>query len=111
NEWPSKPRRRSPADVLFRSAQTRWILRVSMFALAGLVIVDGITGPQVSPLNLAGVLPWIHWRGILVLTLLLGGNFFCMACPFTSLQKSLTWIAKTLGMPLPRRRNWPQLLR
>lgn len=111
NRWKAKMPRRSPAHWLFRSARTRWMLRAAMFALAVLVIVDGIMGPQVSPLNIAGVLPWIHWRGILVLTLLMGGNFFCMACPFTSLQKSVTWIAKTLRVPVPRRRSWPHSLR
>ena len=34
-------------------------------------------------MNLAGVLPWIHWRGLLILGLLVAGNVFCMACPFT----------------------------
>ena len=33
-------------------------------------------------MNLAGVLPWIHWRGLIVLGLLVAGNVFCMACPF-----------------------------
>ena len=28
------------------------------------VILDGLLGPQISPMNLAGVLPWIHWRGL-----------------------------------------------
>ena len=51
--------------------------------LAVAVIVDGLLGPQLSPLNLAGVLPWIHWRGLLILGLLVAGNLFCMACPFT----------------------------
>ena len=34
-------------------------------------------------MNLAGVLPWIHWRGIVILGLLVAGNVSCMACPFT----------------------------
>ena len=99
----------SPTRIhrLFRSGTTRMLLRVGMFVLALLVIIDGIRGPQVSPLNLAGVLPWIHWRGILVLTLLVGGNFFCMACPFTSLQKCVAWLARVCHVPLPRRRQWP----
>ena len=46
------------------------------------LILDGLRGPQVGPMNLAGVLPWIHWRGLLILSLLAAGNFFCMACPF-----------------------------
>ena len=51
-------------------------------ALAGVLILDGLRGPQVGAMNLAGVLPWIHWRGLLILSLLAAGNFFCMACPF-----------------------------
>ena len=40
-------------------------------------------GRKSAPMNLAGVLPWIHWRGLLVLGLLVAGNCFCLACPFT----------------------------
>ena len=46
------------------------------------VIADGLFGTQVAAMNLAGVLPWIHWRGFLVLGLLAAGNVSCMACPF-----------------------------
>ena len=50
------------------------------------------------------MLPWIHWRGLLILSLLVAGNFFCMACPFT-LPRSLArrW--------LPAGRPWPRALR
>ena len=33
-----------------------------MLLLAIVLIFDGLCGPQLSPMNLAGVLPWIHWR-------------------------------------------------
>ena len=55
-------------------------------------------------MNLAGVLPWIHWRGLLVLGLLASGNVFCMACPFM-LPRGLArqfWSAN---------RNWPPWLK
>jgi cytochrome c oxidase assembly factor CtaG len=72
--------------------------------LAVIVVFDGLHGPQISPINLAGVLPWIHWRGLLILSLLVAGNLFCMACPFT------------LPRTLARRwffgnRQWPRWLR
>ena len=72
--------------------------------LAAAIVVDGLRGPQAAPMNLAGVLPWIHWRGLLILSLLMAGNFFCMACPFT-LPRSLArrW--------LPAGRPWPTWLR
>ena len=50
--------------------------------LAGVLVYDGLCGSR-SAMNLAGVLPWIHWRGLVVLGLLVAGNVFCMACPFT----------------------------
>lgn len=43
---------------------------------------DNQFGPQLAPRNLAGVIPWVQWRGLIVLALLLAGNLFCMACPF-----------------------------
>ena len=60
----------------------RLALQILLAILAVIVIADGLFGPQVGALNLAGVLPWIHWRGFVVLGLLTLGNVFCMACPF-----------------------------
>jgi len=82
----------------------RTALQFPLFVLAVLVVIDGFTGSPAAPMNLAGVLPWIHWRGLLILTLLLAGNFFCTACPFT-LPRALTrrW--------LPQGRSWPRRLR
>ena len=45
-----------------------------MFLLAAAVVADGLLGPQVSPMNLAGVLPWTYWRGLGVVALLDGGQ-------------------------------------
>ena len=75
-----------------------------MFGLALLVILDGLLGPQMSPMNLAGILPWIHWRGLLVIGLLVAGNFFCMACPFMLTRD----LAKRI---FPARWRWPKILR
>jgi hypothetical protein len=53
-------------------------LQIAMFLLAGAVIADGLAGTQVAPINLAGVLPWIYWRALAVIALLVAGNLFCM---------------------------------
>ncbi|HVX15278.1 MAG TPA: cytochrome c oxidase assembly protein [Pirellulales bacterium] len=82
----------------------RLALQVPLLIIAAAVIYDGLRGPQASPLNLAGVLPWTHWRGLVVLCLLAVGNVSCMACPFT-LPRRLA------GRWLPRRRAWPRRLR
>lgn len=87
-------------------ALARWRrpLQFAMLIIALAVIVDGFRGPQVTPLNLAGVLPWIHWRALAVLALLLVGNLFCMACPFT--------LVRDFGRKiLPAKLRWPRQLR
>src|SRR5262245_30698941 len=87
-----------------RWRHARLALQLPMMALAAVLILDGLRGPQVGAMNLAGVLPWIHWRGLLILTLLAAGNFFCMACPFV--------VPRTLARRwLPAGHNWPQWLR
>ena len=79
-------------------------MQLPLAALAGVLILDGLRGPQVGPMNLAGVLPWIHWRGLLILSLLAAGNVFCMACPFL--------VPRTLARRwLPEGRSWPRWLR
>jgi hypothetical protein len=81
----------------------RIALQVPLLVLALLVMFDGFFSPAPGPMNLAGVLPWIHWRGLLVLVLLGAGNFLCMTCPFT-LPRRL------LGRVLPEGRAWPRHL-
>lgn len=81
----------------------RRTLQFLMLLIAALVIVDGLTGPQVSAINLAGVLPWIHWRGFLVIVIVLGGNYFCMICPFTLFRTTIKRVFK------PQRR-WPKTM-
>ena len=82
----------------------RRAVQSAMFALALIVIADGLFGRQLSSMNLAGTLPWTHWRGLVVISLLVAGNFFCMACPFT--------LARDFGRRwLPARWRWPNRLR
>jgi cytochrome c oxidase assembly factor CtaG len=68
---------------ILRYSYFRRCVQTAMLILAAAVAVDGFFGAQVAPLNLAGVLPWTHWRGLAVIALLMAGNLFCMACPFT----------------------------
>jgi polyferredoxin len=85
----------------------RWVrptAQTLMLVLAAAVIVDGLLGPSMSPMNLAGVLPWTHWRGLTVIGLLVVANVFCFACPFM-LPRAL---ARRL---LPAGRSWPTWLR
>ncbi|MDW7981440.1 MAG: FesM [Thermomicrobium sp.] len=71
--------------------------------LALLILWDGFFGPPLAPKNLAGVLPWVHWRGLVVLALLIAGNLFCFACPFLLPRR----LAQRLLRP---HRPWPRWL-
>lgn len=99
---------RAPFDLLrlpiLRSPHFRRTLQMGLLLLAALVVWDGLRGPQTSAMNLAGVLPWTHWRGFTVVALLLVGNLFCMACPFTLVRD---WGRKIL----PANLAWPRALR
>lgn len=103
---------RQPFDLLrvpvlgpiMRFRYFRPALQFTLFALAVATAIDGFFGPQMAPLNLAGILPWTYWRGFAVIALLTAGNFFCMACPFM--------LPRNLGRRLlPARFRWPRALR
>jgi cytochrome c oxidase assembly factor CtaG len=109
---PAPPVGDRPLDLLalpglgraLRSLAVRRAAQTLLLVLAAAVVADGWWGPAVSPLNLAGVLPWTHWRGLLVVGLLALGNVFCMACPFV--------LARDVGRRLlPARGVWPRRLR
>jgi cytochrome c oxidase assembly factor CtaG/ferredoxin len=89
---------------LLRARHGRRLLQLGSLAIACWVVVDGIRGPRAAPMNLAGIVPWIWWRPLTVLTLLTAGNFFCMACPFT--------LPRELGRRFGHAtRAWPRALR
>ena len=87
-----------------RAHSGRRVMQAALLVIALAVIADGIFGSQVSGTNLAGALPWIYWRGLVVVVLLVAGNFFCMACPFMLPRE----LARRLGL---QPRNWPRALR
>ena len=96
---------RAPVNPFARSvARYRWLFQAIMLVAAVAVAVDGFFGPQVAPLNLAGVLPWTYWRGFAVIALLFAGNLFCMACPFTLVRDFARRV-------VPPRFQWPRQLR
>ncbi|MDX2169895.1 MAG: cytochrome c oxidase assembly protein [Deltaproteobacteria bacterium] len=89
---------------LLRSLAFRRAIQALMLLLAAAVVLDGFLGPRMSPMNLAGVLPWTYWRGLVVVALLAVGNLFCFACPFM-LPRELA--KRVIGA----RRAWPRWLR
>jgi cytochrome c oxidase assembly factor CtaG/ferredoxin len=82
----------------------RRVAQAAMLLISIAVVVDGFRGTQVAALNLAGVLPWIHWRALSLLALLAVGNLFCLACPFMFVRDAFRRF-------LSPKLRWPHFLR
>ena len=92
---------------LLRHRYGRVALQSLLTIIAVALMIDGFVGPQSAARNLATVTPWVHYRGIVVIVLLLAGNLFCMGCPFTlprSLAKRLSRHGRRF--PRPLRGKW-----
>ena len=64
-----------------RWRRSRQLLQVALLVVAAAVVLHGLFGPDIAPRNLSTVLTSIHWRGLLVVALVVIGNLFCTACP------------------------------
>jgi ferredoxin len=108
----AKPSSGRPWDLLnvpmmggfLRWRYARPAMQTAMFVATAAIVVDGLRGPRMAQMNLAGVLPWIHWRGLVIIGLLAIGNLFCMACPFMLPRTA----ARRFLHP---RWRWPAMLR
>lgn len=108
----SLPRPNTALDLLHlpligRLLRWRWgrlTFQLLLILITGLIVYDGFTGPQLAPRNSATVLAWVHYRGLVLLALLLVGNLFCFACPFT-LPRTLARRVSLAGW------RWPRALR
>jgi ferredoxin len=83
---------------------SRTVLQVPVLLVSVAMILHGLLGSSIAPKNLATVLSWVHFRGVLILVLLCAGNFFCMACPFMLVRNA----ARRVFRP---RWNFPRWLR
>jgi ferredoxin len=86
-------------------------MQIPLLLIAGLIVFDGLVGPQLAPKNLATVSVWLHYRGLVVLALLVAGNLFCMACPFMLPRRAGRWVREHWlrgGRPVPgfMRNKW-----
>ena len=89
---------------LLRWRHARTFFQFPLLLLGVLMILHGFFGPSLAPKNLATTLTWVHFRGALVLVLLVAGNFFCFACPFILVRD----FARRFFHPV---RNFPRFLR
>jgi len=93
--------------LMGRFLRWRWgrlALQTTMLLITAVLLYDGFTGRPLAPTNLATVVTWVHYRGLVMLALLLFGNLFCMSCPFT--------LPRTLARKISGNgRRWPRALR
>ena len=91
-------------DALLRWRHIRLALQFVLLALAAVIVLHGLFGPQIAPRNLSTVLTSIHWRGLLVVAVLAIGNLTCAACPMI--------LARDAGRRFVQPRfSWPRQLR
>lgn len=86
---------------------SRRVMQTILLLVTGIIVFDGLIGPQQAPKNLATVSAWVHYRGLVVLALLVAGNLFCMACPFMLPREVGRWLGAKLG----RQGSVPKVLR
>ena len=89
---------------LLKWRHSRTLLQIPVFAISIVMIFEGLLGPSLSPKNMATVLTWVHFRGALVLVILLAGNLFCLACPFMLARNFMRRFVRP-------RFTWPRRLR
>lgn len=85
----------------------RFVLQLPLLILALFVIVDGLTGYQLAPRNVATTAVWLHYRGLVAIALAIFGNAFCATCPLM-LTRGAT---KRLERLLPNKLTFPTFLR
>ena len=100
------------ADVLrwpvigpfLRWRHARTSLQLVALLVAAILVAHGLFGSQIAPNNLATVVTWVHYRGLLVVALLAAGNLFCTGCPFVLVRD----VGRRIRRPSLR---WPRRLR
>jgi cytochrome c oxidase assembly factor CtaG len=100
--------RLKPSSLWWKRAPLlRRVAQSAMLLVAVAVVWDGFRGQQVAALNLAGVLPWIHWRALSMLALLVVGNLFCLSCPFMLARDGARrFVSPKLRWPSALRNKW-----
>src|SRR5690554_702164 len=113
NRYPDQPRRFDLLGItglrrFFRWKYARLVLQIPLLLLVVVMLIDGFTGRQLAPRNMATTATWLHWRGLVVLALALAGNAFCAACPLMLTRGINNWVKRVVPAVQFR---WPRLLR
>src|SRR5690625_4838564 len=113
HRYPDQPRRfdllRIPGLRRFlRWKYARLVFQLPLLILVAVMLIDGFTGRQLAPRNMATTATWLHWRGLVVIALALFGNAFCAACPLMLTRGPSRFLRRLLPDGLQLR--WPRAL-
>ena len=97
--------------ALARRRDARLLLQLPLLLVAIVVVAHGLYGSSIAPRNLATVLSWVHYRGLLVIALLAIGNLFCTGCPMILVRDAGRRFAHpALRWPRALRTKWPAIV-
>ncbi len=97
--------------VLGALLRRRRVGQFALLAVAAVLVIHGFLGPQLAPKNLATLAVWVHYRGLLVLALLVVGNVFCTACPIMLARDGLRrFVTPRFAWPRALRGKTPAVL-
>ncbi len=96
-----------------RSRPFRFVLQAIVSVLFLVIIAAGIFGNQNPALNIAPILTWTIWWGLLPILILFAGKAWCYICPWDAMagwtEKLRLWAKIDEGLSLGWR--WPKIVR
>ena len=96
-----------------RSRVFRFVLRTIVTASFLLIIAAGLFGNQNPALNIAPILTWTIWWGLLIVLILFAGKAWCYVCPWDAMaewtEKLAFWRKNDDG--LSANLKWPRVVR
>ncbi len=97
----------------FRSRPFRFILRMITVVFFVLIVAAGLWGNQNPAQNIAPILTWTIWWGLLIVLILFAGKAWCYVCPWDALaewsEKLSLWRKIDDGLSLGWK--WPKVIR
>ena len=118
---PRSPGRMDRFDLLsvgwvsrcLRSRVFRFALQAVVAVLFVVIIIAGLFGNQNPSLNIAPMLTWTVWWGLLIVLILFAGKAWCYVCPWDAIagwsERLSFWKKKEDGLTLGLK--WPRLVR